>query len=547
MKIRQELNILCGVTGGTNARLAPSGRVYLTAENYDGASFYVEVVGSATSGTTGSIRFREEGVDKFTFPTNNLPTGTGLFRTGTFTPSTGGKLYTVAVDSGGSGKTVNLRSARIVVLQSSGTLVKTESQIEIGNVETQQSISNTPLSQPKYWQFDTGSFDNTSYYDTELIHKRDSNMSDTTWRLYAANNAFVFGSSGDTIIANSTAATVTRTRIPFFPIANGYYRLMSIDSDTMNGSHTTYNCKIINTRPSFAQSYPPTLLSAGSALFGDSSTGNNEMVGQSFTIGNSDVTAFKVRFACSNVGPSSDSIILEVVSGSISGSTVLSSGITASTPSGPIELSINTSLSANTKYYLRYKRNGNRSESNWCSILSAPTWLTYPSASGENWQRHNGAWVSSTNSSLGFIIIGTASSPLTLSKLKTEYLLVNVGGSGSSTGLKKYHANWDPNEWDADAGTITYTHQSNGDSSASLSLKLQSNPDSSPVDITNSTISNSPEVRETTALTMPSASKIDVNVTSTGVLNASRIIVTYSFVASGLSSVITRRRIFFCT
>gem|GEM_PF-2785273 len=107
-------------------------------------------------------------------------------------------------------------------------------------------------------------------------------------------------------------------------------------------------------------------------------------------------------------------------------------------------------------------------------------------------------------------------------KLESQYLLANTGSFGGSTGLKDFDTQFDPSEW-ANV-TNTYLHELNGVSGGTGDAKLQTDPNGTPADITGSTVTNVSFLTNSTS-TMPSAtSTVDVNVTGTGTLNASRII-----------------------
>jgi hypothetical protein len=119
------------------------------------------------------------------------------------------------------------------------------------------------------------------------------------------------------------------------------------------------------------------------------------------------------------------------------------------------------------------------------------------------------------------IIIDQTSSP---TLLEPQYLIANTGSFGGSTGLKDFDTLYDPAEWSEVA--ITFIHEANGTAGGTGDTKLQSDPNGTPADITGSDITNVVEVEQSSSMTMPgSSATIDVNVTGTGTLNASRILV----------------------
>ncbi len=112
----------------------------------------------------------------------------------------------------------------------------------------------------------------------------------------------------------------------------------------------------------------------------------------------------------------------------------------------------------------------------------------------------------------------------TITKLEPQYLLANTSFN-TVTGLKDFDTTFDPGEWTG--VTNVYIHEANGAASGTGDVKLQSDPNGAPADIAGSDITNVIEVEQGSSnLTMPVLSAtIDVNVTGTGTLNASRIIV----------------------
>ncbi len=140
--------------------------------------------------------------------------------------------------------------------------------------------------------------------------------------------------------------------------------------------------------------------------------------------------------------------------------------------------------------------------------------------------RHYRLVASTTNSGFTYeihnakIIVDQTSSP---TKLEPQYLLANTG-FGGSTGLQDFDTYFDPADWSG--VNNTYVHQSAGVSAGTGDVKLQSDPNGTPADISGSAITDVVQVEQSSSLTMPgSASTIDVNVTGTGTINASRILV----------------------
>jgi hypothetical protein len=96
-----------------------------------------------------------------------------------------------------------------------------------------------------------------------------------------------------------------------------------------------------------------------------------------------------------------------------------------------------------------------------------------------------------------------------IEKFQPQYQLINQ--SITATGLADFDALFDPAEWSS--VTNTYYHETNADG-ASSAVKLQTDPNGTPADITSSTATGANRQR-TAALTMPgSSATIDANVTT---------------------------------
>jgi len=96
------------------------------------------------------------------------------------------------------------------------------------------------------------------------------------------------------------------------------------------------------------------------------------------------------------------------------------------------------------------------------------------------------AFIDSANDSLRAYDFNAAVAPIT--KHQPQYLLANTGSFGGATGLKDYDTLFDPAEWSADGGTIDYYHEGNGVTSGTGDMKLQQDPNGTPIDVLSSAI-----------------------------------------------------------
>ena len=238
-KIRQEINILNATITATSVGFA-----VLDTGKYSGTVTYqFEIVGLVSSGTA-TVTCQRNGTT-----TNDATislTATAYTRSrATLTPPEGATEYRVAI-SGGTGP--QIRSARIIVFQDtgSGPVYATETQIEIGGQETQLSTTNIPLTAPKYWYYDSSKWSSGLSFFAEVVGKRDtSTMSNSTWVLQEDNGSFGSWADKVTIASSITTTTATDYKVAFAPTNDRNYRIVSRDSDTMNGGHVTYAAKIV--------------------------------------------------------------------------------------------------------------------------------------------------------------------------------------------------------------------------------------------------------------------------------------------------------------
>jgi hypothetical protein len=519
-KIRQEINILNHVITASSVEF-----VQLDTTQYSGTVTYsFETVGKVSSGTaTVTLRRKGTTTDDATISV----TATSYTRQRvTFTPPAGQTEYIINI-SGGTSPSIQV--GRIVVLQSDTTAItSTETQIEIGNFETQSSASTVALANPKYWKYDASKWDGTKSFFVEVVYKRDSSMSSTTWKLQEDGGSDNFSfSDKTTIVSASTATTVTRTRVSFTPTDGRNYRIVSVDSDTMNPSHETYSAKII------VQQTPTVDVQQSSgttqALLYGGTSGGNEAYSQSF-IPSGNVTATGVTLSMLKIdGSPTDNVVVTLRSShggaSLASGSIPASAIGAATAYYFIPFTSSASLSSGTTYYIEITRSGSRDTSNCIRINYEFNTDNY--ANGVFEAQTSGSF-SALGQDANFKLHTTAPT-----KIEPQYLLANTGSFGGSTGLKDFDTLYDPAEWSAGGGTITYIHEGNGVASGTGDLKLQSDPNGTPADVTNSTITDCVERERSSSLTMPGASAtLDVNVTGTGTLNASRILAQWAFSGS---------------
>jgi hypothetical protein len=166
------------------------------------------------------------------------------------------------------------------------------------------------------------------------------------------------------------------------------------------------------------------------------------------------------------------------------------------------------SLSSGTTYYWRIQRTGARDTSNNYNVGVATNLIT-----GGKYIRDNNVW--SAESATEDFSFRTFASGDVIAKLEPQYLLANT--AETTTGLKDDDTLFDPAEWSG--VTNVYLHEQNASLNTS-NTKLQTDPNGTPADITNSSITGGSATaadsrKRGSAMTMPgTAQTIDVNVVS---------------------------------
>ena len=578
--IRQEINILDKTYTANNASISTNEIVRLDTGSYSGTlQYYFEAVGSATAGSSGSLRLRRVGTttDDATFTISNFGTSVTRYRSTAFTPPAGATEYFVYADAGGSGKTVTVKSARIIITQTSDPLTATETQIEIGNNETGKSnTSASELSNPKYWKYNSANWDPSPSFYAETTYSKSSTGGAAYIQSKSAtlsgNNAISVTydstpTSGNLLVAfvatsSSTAPTISGwTGLTTSSTGGATSRSVRILYKISNGTETTVTTNSINTLKFIAVSEysgidtttpvdvensnltptgttthtSPTISPTnnnGLVIFGSFAGSGSALTWTNHQVNSSATGVTERQEVTSGNYATQLSDKLSQSSGNVTGSADINTAGTGATAIAVFK-AVNTSEPTVTVKL----QQDDGTFANWTDVTSGTivsggtstsasrvrTGTAFTPVDGRNYRV-----VSSISSSSGVTygiynakIIAVGGSQ---TKFETQYLIANTGSFGGSTGLSDYDVRWDPSEW---AGvTNTYYHEANGVSSGTGDVKIQSDPNGSPADVTNSSLTNVTETSRSSSLTMPvSATDLDTNVTGTGTLNSSRIIV----------------------
>lgn len=529
--IRQEINIVDGelVTEAASAVVSIS-RVQLDTTQYNGTvTYYFEAEGVRSSvASTPIMTLRRAGTstDDATISLTASAGTYGLFRSASFTPPTGQTDYVAAFSTGFS--LGQIKSARIVIIQSATALTNTETQIEIGNNES-QTINNvyTALTKPKYWKYTAANWDGTKTFYVEVVGKRDSStMSSSSWQLEEADgtgDGFTGWASKVVIINATTSTTAARTRVSFTPTDGRNYRITSKDSDTMNGGHTTYNAKIIVDQTDY---------NTASYYFDASIAGPTDIGG----VWTSDANAFD-----NDATPST----FATTTTTVNTNDLNATGTTAPTGNTQEIISVEARLYAShsasgtvigTVKYSGVSLGGPLIASatpNW----SGYTILTVPSG-GWTWTKVTNLLISFNNpfGTAGTINVYKAEvrvtyrdSALDITKLEPQYLLANTS-LAVGTALQTFLTKWDSTEWDAGSGTIGYTHWVDAANGSTSVIEVDT---AAGTQVTGSVVTSPDNGAASSAMTMPANGNLDMKATTNNSdVYGSRILVAYVFSAA---------------
>jgi len=269
VKFVKYINLICrsihSKTTTNNPAQAENGScIYLDANNYDGTvSYYFEVVALNTSGsneTTNLYKGTSIPSTIITSPAITIQANTTsfeFFRSAAVTIDNNYKLKGVGISATGSASDVQIKSARLVIVQSDASAITdTETQIELGDYEANYTwgdgaTSDQPLTYPKYWYYDSSKFDGTVTFEAHCTYFNNDNKAKCTVTIQLQKDDGSFSNWTDvtTIVnASSTAGFVFARQSTDFSASmtsGRNYRLALTTTNYKYGDITIYNAKIV--------------------------------------------------------------------------------------------------------------------------------------------------------------------------------------------------------------------------------------------------------------------------------------------------------------
>ncbi len=220
--IRQEINILDSVLSAAGGATGTSNEiVQLDISEYDGATLYFEIIADSTVSISFNVTL--EGATDGTLATCNVPLLTTAYtriRSTSFTPTTQVQNCTVKIDNT-AGATKNVRSARIIVIQSATSINNSETQIEIGDTDlTKSNTTAAALTNPKYWLYTAANWDGIKRFYAEVTSKTSAGNTHTV-TLQEDDGSFASWADIVTIVSAVSGTTITRRRSGSFTPTDG--------------------------------------------------------------------------------------------------------------------------------------------------------------------------------------------------------------------------------------------------------------------------------------------------------------------------------------
>ena len=514
-QIRQEFNIL---DRNVSSSSAVSGNIADAYFNFNPSQFngtitsYLEILAINNDSTNKDVTVTIGA----TTLTCTIPTGTSSF---TLVRSSGATIpqgssatdtylsFPVTTSNG----QVQVKSARIISTQNVTDIFKSQTWVELGNVATTTSTTFVATTNPKYWYYDSTKWDGTLTVALEVLMKCANSKSATTAVLQVSDSSSIAAPTWADVTNSTLTTTATnpaRVRSPasITLTADRWYRV-AYKTGTSKSAASIYESRlIINQKPSTSVSQLVDSV-VSSPVWGGS--GTSEQLGQSFTVGGSDISVTAISLFMFKVASLTDNIYLEIAPTSISTAASATSASVASTSLGTSLIpswetflfSSPVALSASTKYYIRLIRDGARDTTNYTTweYSSASSY-----ASNGAYTKTSGVWGSESATNDFMFMIHTGA----ITKLEPEYLLANTLFA-AGTALQVFTTKWDSTEWSGVTNTYYFQADAANGSTSDVELWEADGGGSGLGVLTN--IDNS---QISSSVTMPTSQNMDTKATT---------------------------------
>jgi len=245
-KIRQEINFTNRIISADSSAI-----ISVDAADYNGATFYFEVVAKVASDTL-TVGCWDVALGSNKTTVSVTATSYTVYRSASFTPTAGEREYIVDV-SGGT--TPLIKSARIVILQDAATITDTVAQIEMGDYETNTATPEEdptlfPIAEPKYWLYESAKWDPTPTFSFGYTAVCENDMGDVTIGLEADDGSYNWTGSFVTDSENLFADDESIAYYENGPITltNGLHYRVAVMVENDAYGFDLFNAKIIATQ-----------------------------------------------------------------------------------------------------------------------------------------------------------------------------------------------------------------------------------------------------------------------------------------------------------
>ena len=473
--IPQQINFLNQILYSDTAWLYPNEYVYSDDSKFNNISgVYLEVVAKNSDSSSKLIYFSVDGGANIGFV--SVPASTSqweLFRsTDVKSPfiTNAPAIFELRITGTTSEGQLEIKSAKIIILQSATDITDTQTQIEVGQYGVMiPAVVDTwyAIPQPKYWKYEADKWDPTPTFKFGFTMAVEDNKETYIIGLQEASDA-AFTSDLSYITASQVTVnteTATYYESSNFTPTDGYFYRVVYQGDDYKDEIYLYNAKVIATQVALEISYIDDNDGAGT-VYGTSAGQPGQGAGQSFTT----VDAFAlsgISFIVDKLGSPTDNFYC-VITSALLGDTPITNG-TSDTIAGAdipadaewLEFVFSTppSLSATTQYYAKLYRSGSYDSSNaimigYCISPAYGDGTYIYKTTTNNWNPF--AYDASFK-----VKAATPTSPIT--KLQPEYLLINA--AQTDTGLQEFMIDWDPDEWEGVDNV--YWHEHSADSAGS--------------------------------------------------------------------------------
>jgi hypothetical protein len=420
------------------------------------ATCYLEVSAQNANASSQTIDLDQDDNPEHTSSSNVLSlsiTGSTStytrFLSGSFSLSSTDIYYRIQPNS----TDLTIQSARIVIKQDTSTneLAQTVSQFEIGNFETLNNETLTPLTYPKYWKYESAKFDPTPIFNVHVSANAEDDMYHHDLYLQEDDGAFGNWSSVLTIASTFTSEDTTLIESsPFTPKDGRHYRLADQAEDSKGDIYIS-NAKIVATVNGISDRNETGISLTNATMYSSSIEGVSQSI-----IGNGNYLQ-KAYFDLEKAGSPTGNVYARLYAST--GTHGSNAEPTGSYLSQSDAVDVSTLPTSHTwvefTFSSMYQLN---SGTTYCIVFvcqvgdSSNYVRAYRYGSGD----HDGnyaysydalsSWTTLSSSCLNFRIVTVNESPPKIYNIQSELLLINT--NETATGLSEHKGYHDPNDID---------------------------------------------------------------------------------------------------